>query len=87
MGFPRILPAVPVDEALAEPRGPKEKPEDTLNTEDEAADEDSPAEPKGPKEKPEGTLNTEDEAEGTFFLGRPVYFPLLSVLCEGIKKN
>ena len=76
MGFPRILPAVPVDEALAEPRGPKEKPEDTLNTEDEAAaaDEDSPAEPKGPKEKPEGTLNTEDEAEGTFFFGTPCIF-------------
>ena len=69
MGSPGILPAVPVDEALAEPRGPKEKPEDTLNTEDEAAaaDEDSPAEPKGPKEKPEGTLKTEDEAEGPFF--------------------
>ena len=53
-GFPtqvRILPAAPEDEALAEPKVPKEKLEDTLNTEDEAgaAHEEALAETKGPK--------------------------------------
>ena len=54
-----------------EPKGQKEKPEDTLNTEYDVeaeseattAEEEAPAQPKGSKEKPEDTLNTEDEAE------------------------
>ena len=66
-GVSRILPIAPDDEALAERRGPKEKPEDIHDTEDEAeaeskaatADGDALAESEGPKEKPE---DTEDEA-------------------------
>ena len=66
MGFPRFLPVAPDDEALAERRGPKEKPEDIHNTEDEAeaeskaatSDKKALAESEGPKDKPG---DTEDE--------------------------
>merc|ERR1712143_131494 len=53
------------EEALEEPEGPKEKPEDKLNNEVEAAaaaDEETLGEPEGPKEKPEDNLNDEVEA-------------------------